>query len=107
MLTIVKIVVRYIDSFQLLLSSFFLYGQGLQSVQKGVLMTDHFFEMYASAGWFPGTVTPSGLALLLILAIMGTFSHRMVRRSGRFEVTTTSPTRRNKIIEFYLFIYFV
>ena len=33
-----------------------------------------------------GTVTPSGLALFLIMVIMGTFSHRIVRRSGRFEV---------------------
>lgn len=31
-------------------------------------------------------VTPSGFALLFILLVMGLFSHRYVRKSGRFEV---------------------
>lgn len=48
-------------------------------------MKDYLFDK--NAGWIPGIVTPSGFAILFLLLIMGLFSHRLVRKSGRFEVT--------------------
>ncbi len=55
------------------------------SQTNGARMKDYLFDM--NAGWIPGIVTPSGFAILFLLLIMGLFSHRLVRKSGRFEVT--------------------
>ena len=52
---------------------------------NGARMKDYLFD--ENAGWIPGVVTPSGFAILFLLFIMGLFSHRLVRKSGRFEVT--------------------
>jgi hypothetical protein len=58
------------------------------SRSKGGYLSDYLFDR--RVGWIPGMVTPTGLALLFILLIMGLFSHRMVRKSGRFEVNGRS-----------------
>lgn len=57
---------------------------GIMSRATGVNMRDYLFDK--TAGWIPGIVTPSGFAILFLLLIMGLFSHRLVRKSGRFEV---------------------
>ncbi|KZS13399.1 Nadph oxidase-like protein [Daphnia magna] len=51
---------------------------------NGAKMKDYLFDK--TAGWIPGIVTPSGFAILFLLFIMGLFSHRLVRKSGRFEL---------------------
>lgn len=55
------------------------------SLANGAKMKDYLFDK--NAGWIPGIVTPSGFAILFLLLIMAIFSHRLVRKSGRFEVT--------------------
>ncbi|EFX85024.1 hypothetical protein DAPPUDRAFT_1878, partial [Daphnia pulex] len=57
---------------------------GIMSRATGVNMRDYLFDK--TAGWIPGIVTPSGFAILFLLLIMGLFSHRLVRKSGRFEL---------------------
>ena len=67
-----------------------LKNKGIVSRTKGGYMSDYLFDR--RVGWIPGMVTPTGLALLFILLIMGLFSHRMVRKSGRFEVNGRSAS---------------
>lgn len=55
---------------------------------NGAKMKDYLFDK--TAGWIPGIVTPSGFAILFLLLIMGLFSHRLVRKSGRFEVCSNT-----------------
>ncbi|XP_057364897.1 NADPH oxidase 5-like [Daphnia carinata] len=57
---------------------------GIMSRGNAAKMKDYLFDK--TAGWIPGIVTPSGFAILFLLFIMGLFSHRLVRKSGRFEL---------------------
>lgn len=63
---------------------FSLASAGIVSRSKGTALMDHLFDH--TAGWIPGWVSPTGFALLAILLVMGIFSHRFVRKSGRFEL---------------------
>ena len=61
--------------------------------ETGVSLMDYMFDTDMGIGWFRGIANPSGIAVLALLAIMAVFSHRMVRKSGHFEVNFKPTTR--------------
>ena len=63
--------------------------------ETGVSLMDYMFDTDMGIGWFRGIANPSGIAVLALLAIMAVFSHRMVRKSGHFEVNFKPTAREN------------
>jgi hypothetical protein len=61
--------------------------------ETGVSLMDYMFDTDMGIGWFRGIANPSGIAVLALLAIMAVFSHRIVRKSGHFEVNFEPRTR--------------
>ena len=54
--------------------------------ETGIALMDYLFDTAMGIGWFRGLANPSGLAILAALVVMAAFSHRVVRKSGHFEV---------------------
>ncbi|XP_066970479.1 NADPH oxidase 5-like [Macrobrachium rosenbergii] len=56
------------------------------SEATGISMATYIWDTSLGIGWIGGLANPTGVALLVILTIIVAFSHRIVRKSGYFEV---------------------
>lgn len=52
----------------------------------GISVWDYMWDTSLGIGWVGGLANPTGVALLVLLFIIVAFSHRIVRKSGYFEV---------------------
>lgn len=63
----------------------------------GISVWNYMWDTGLGIGWVGGLANPTGVALLVLLFIIVAFSHRIVRKSGYFEVRLVadcSPTHR-------------
>ncbi|XP_068225532.1 NADPH oxidase 5-like [Palaemon carinicauda] len=56
------------------------------SEATGISMASYIWDTSHGIGWIGGMANPTGVALLVLLTIIVAFSHRMVRKSGYFEI---------------------
>ncbi|ROT77418.1 hypothetical protein C7M84_003943 [Penaeus vannamei] len=52
----------------------------------GISVWDYMWDTSLGIGWVGGLANPTGVALLVLLFIIVAFSHRIVRKSGYFEI---------------------
>ncbi|KAG7162785.1 NADPH oxidase 5-like 2, partial [Homarus americanus] len=52
----------------------------------GISMNDYMWDTSLGIGWVGGLANPTGVVLMIILTIIVAFSHRIVRKSGYFEI---------------------
>nr|XP_053626979.1 NADPH oxidase 5-like [Cherax quadricarinatus] len=52
----------------------------------GITMNAYMWDTSLGIGWVGGLANPTGVVLMIILTIIVAFSHRIVRKSGYFEV---------------------
>lgn len=56
------------------------------SEDTGISVGSYMWDTRLGIGWVGGLANPTGVTLLTILVIIVTFSHRVVRKSGYFEI---------------------
>lgn len=56
------------------------------SENTGISMASYMWDTRLGIGWVGGLANPTGVALLFIITIIVGFSHRIVRKSGYFEI---------------------
>lgn len=56
----------------------------------GISMSAYMWDTRLGIGWVAGLANPTGVVLMVILTIIVAFSHRIVRKSGYFEVGMAS-----------------
>ncbi|XP_045113365.1 NADPH oxidase 5-like [Portunus trituberculatus] len=52
----------------------------------GISLNDYMWDTRLGIGWVAGLANPTGAVLMILLTIIVAFSHRLVRKSGYFEI---------------------
>lgn len=58
----------------------------------GISLSDYMWDTKLDIGWVGGLANPTGVVLMIMLTIIVAFSHRIVRKSGHFEVCVSLDT---------------
>ncbi|CAL4156547.1 unnamed protein product, partial [Meganyctiphanes norvegica] len=75
-----------VAAFSILHTIFHLANFVTLSEDTGISVNSYLWDTSLGIGWVGGLANPTGGALLIILAIIVAFSHRVVRKSGYFEI---------------------